>query len=129
MKHNRNTPQKQLIHNLINQNQNHPTADEVYELARQLNPTISRGTVYRNLNFLSETNEIRRLTMPTGPDHYDFRAGDHYHFLCRRCNKVFDTPLVYDSELNTVTPNMPGFKAEGHQLIIVGLCPACNSDK
>lgn len=126
MKQTRNTPQRQLIRGLMEGNRTHPTADEIYELARRKNPTISRGTVYRNLNLLSESGEIRRLSMPVGPDHYDSQMQNHYHFLCRCCNRVFDTGLPYDDQLNLVTPGIPGCKTEWHRLILVGLCPECN---
>jgi len=58
-------------------NYSHPTADEVYEMARKGNPNISRGTVYRNLNLLAENGEIARLNMPIGPDHYDCQTPHH----------------------------------------------------
>ncbi|MEG2453555.1 MAG: transcriptional repressor [Clostridia bacterium] len=36
------------------------------------NQTISRGTVYRNLNLLVDNNEIARLRMSIGANHFDF---------------------------------------------------------
>lgn len=124
IKQTRNTPQRQLIRSLLQDNINHPTADEIYELARKENPSISRGTVYRNLNLLSDCGEIRRLMMPIGPDHFDFNASHHYHFLCRCCNRVLDACLPYDEDLNMMSPS--GCKTEWHKLILVGLCSDCN---
>lgn len=126
MKQVRNTPQRNLIRELLEYNYSHPTADEIYELARKENPSISRGTVYRNLNFLAENEEITRLRMPLGPDHYDFQTQNHYHFLCRRCNCVIDAQIPYDNALNLETASIPGCKTEWHRLILVGLCPNCN---
>ena len=122
---NRNTRQRELIIRLMDGNYDHPTADEIYELARKEDPRISRGTVYRNLNLLAETGWIRRLAVNGGADHYDCRLKDHYHFVCRNCNKVFDTPIPYADSLNHTPVGMDGFKTEWHNLLLIGLCPAC----
>lgn len=126
MKQSRNTQQRKLIRDLLDNNYDHLTADEIYEIIRKKNPTISRGTVYRNLNVLSDSGEIRKLTMPTGPDHYDCMRENHYHFLCSECNCVLDVDLEYNSTLNEVTP--PGCKTEYHSLVLIGLCPKCNCE-
>ena len=122
----RNTPQRKLVLEIIQERKTHPTADEVYEIAREREPKISRGTVYRNLNLLAEQGEIRKLPMPTGPDHFDSMAERHYHFQCRCCGRVFDAELPYKDELNETVAALPGFKTEWHRLILVGLCPDCN---
>lgn len=126
MKQTRNTPQRSLILGLMENNYNHPTADEVYELARKQEPHISRATVYRNLNLLAEMGEIRRLSMPDGPDHFDCRMTNHYHFLCRSCKKVVDTILPYNEMLNFAEAGLPGYRTEWHRLVLVGFCPKCS---
>lgn len=127
VKQTRNTPQRELIRALLEGNALHPTAAEVYELARKAAPSIGRGTVYRNLNLLAEGGEIARLQMPLGPDHYDAVTRHHYHFLCRNCCCVLDTKIPYAPALNLETANVPGCKTEWHRLILVGLCPDCAS--
>lgn len=121
----RNTKQRQLVLGLVTDYGTHPTADEIYEQARDRDPRISRGTVYRNLNVLSEAGEIRKLNMPTGPDHFDCRMDNHYHFLCRSCHKVVDVNLPYKEQLNEAPPGLGGYTTEWHRLILVGLCPDC----
>ncbi|MEG2843734.1 MAG: transcriptional repressor, partial [Ruthenibacterium sp.] len=86
------------------------------------------ATVYRNLNLLADNEEITRLKMPLGPDHYDYHTKNHYHFLCRNCNRVLDTLIPYYDALNLETANIPGCKTEWHRLILVGLCPDCNTN-
>ena len=78
----RNTQQKRLILSLMDGNKNHPTADQIYELARQQDPHISRGTVYRNLHQLVEQNVLLKILVPNSSDHYDSRTYFHYHFYC-----------------------------------------------
>ncbi len=121
----RNTRQRDLIMALMKENYDHPTADQIYELARKADPKISRGTVYRNLNLLADKGQILRLTVASGPDHYDSRLDNHYHFICRNCHKVFDTPIPYEPSFSHTPESMKGFKTEWHNLLLVGLCPSC----
>ena len=121
----RNSQQRTLIAGIMKDNFGHPTADEVYEKARAQDPHISRGTVYRNLSLLTKRGEVRRLTMPDNPDHYDCRTDNHYHVLCRACGKVFDTPISYNEMYNDISKSMPGFETERHRLLFIGLCPDC----
>ena len=53
--------QREEIINILKESYAHPTAEEVYLLAKEKNPSISRGTVYRNLNFLVEKGEIIKM--------------------------------------------------------------------
>ncbi|MEG0512241.1 MAG: transcriptional repressor [Clostridia bacterium] len=125
MKQLRSTPQRRLVLSLLEGNYSHPTADEVYEMARVKEPRISRATVYRNLNLLADNDEIGRIPMPSGPIHFDCDAKHHYHFLCRKCLKVVDTDLPYYEALNNASASLPGYTTEWHSIVLVGLCPEC----
>ena len=122
----RNTVQRVLILSILEHNRTHPTADEIYRLACQKKPRISRGTVYRNLNLLVETGQIRRLTTPDGPDHFDRTLDNHYHFFCRNCRRMVDAALPYQEELNKASASLPGYHTECHRLLLIGLCPDCS---
>lgn len=56
----RNTKQRKLILEVVQAHQDHPSADQIYAEVRKLDPKISRGTVYRNLNLLADNGEIRQ---------------------------------------------------------------------
>lgn len=122
------TAQRKLVMELMRDNFSHPTADEVYYLARERDSHISRGTVYRNLNILSEAGELRKITMPRGADHFDNTTKNHYHFYCRVCKRVFDVPIPYNEELNLTPEGMEGFITEWHRVLFAGLCPQCNKN-
>ena len=53
--------QRELILKTLQENVIHPTADEIYHLARKEMPSLSLATVYRNLNQLAENNVIRKI--------------------------------------------------------------------
>lgn len=123
----RNTKQRNLVMELMEGNFSHPTADEIYELARKKNPKISRGTVYRNLNFLVESGNIQKIVVPDGADHYDSVLEMHYHFHCDSCGRMFDVPRSVSVEVGKASREMEseGFSVTGHNLIFTGICPDC----
>ncbi len=131
----RNTNQRKLILEIMDGNFSHPTADEIYEKARLLDPHISRGTVYRNLALLSQAGLLLKISIPNGADHYDSTLKNHYHFCCKSCNKMFDTPENSISKIKNIAAsisskmNEDGFLVEGHNLVFTGLCPECNKLK
>ena len=124
----RHSRQRELVLQVVRESHDHPVADVIYERAREADASISKGTVYRNLNLLDRLGEIRKLYMPIGPDHYDFNLKNHYHFICRCCNRVVDASMPYDERLNEAKSELPGFKTEWHRLILVGLCDECNKE-
>ena len=67
----RNTVQRSLVYEAVNRLKSHATADEIYEAIVSEHPSVSRGTVYRNLNQLAEEGEIRKILVPGGADRYD----------------------------------------------------------
>lgn len=126
----RNTNQRKLILDIMKDNYSHPTADEIYEKARELDSHISRGTVYRNLAFLVESGNLLKVTVPQGADHYDCTLSEHYHFNCTKCGRIFDAPEDIKVQFDAVSDQMSknGFTVNGHNLIFTGLCPDCNKD-
>lgn len=59
--------QRESIKASLMNRHDHPTADALYASIREEFPNISLGTVYRNLNLLVETGEIRKLTCGEAP--------------------------------------------------------------
>lgn len=82
--------QRELIYNQVMNNPIHPTADEVYSALKKDNPNLSLGTVYRNLNMLSELGMLQKLRIADGSDRFDGRTDKHLHMVCDKCGKVFD---------------------------------------
>lgn len=124
----RNSNQRKIVLDVMNENYSHPTADEIYEKARIQDSHISKGTVYRNLNILWKQGLVKKVSVPNGSDHYDFTLKEHYHFWCKNCQKIFDAPdnicVKIENAVSTMVEN--GFSVNGHDLLFTGLCPDCN---
>ena len=121
----RNTIQNTLVYEAVNKLQCHATADEIYDMIVQEHPTISRGTVYRNLNRLAEMGKIRKMEIPGGPDRFDHCCHDHCHVKCERCGRVFEVDMDYITGLEKNIRDTHGFAFTGYDILFRGICPEC----
>ena len=128
MKETRNTVQKDIIYQTVVKMKNHPTADMVLEEVHKIHSHISKGTVYRILNFLSEKEAIVHIRMPHGADCFDTRMDNHYHIRCVHCKKVQDVEVTADIELEPIKSSIIGFKITGHHIVFDGICVDCVTD-
>ena len=84
----RNTIKCALVLEAVNKLRCHATADEIYQAVVLEHPHISKATVYRNLQRLCETGEIRKRELPGEPDRFDHLSSNHYHAKCVRCGHI-----------------------------------------
>lgn len=127
MKELRNTKQREEVLHSVKALCNHPSAEEVYAHVRTNNPNISKGTVYRNLNLLTDLNEISKVEMPGNePDRFDVRTDNHHHAFCRICKKLYDFELDEDLSIKGHIVDKE-FLSEKSQLILTGICQDCLS--
>lgn len=124
MESQRNTKQRKLILAIVSNRYNHPTAEQIYLEAKEKNKKISRSTVYRNLSILVAQGKIIQTKLPTS-DHYEALNKDHYHFVCSKCDAIFDVPLDYDADANDSLAEKMGFKVTKHRTIFEGVCANC----
>lgn len=120
----RNTIQRQSILDAVLK-LDHPDADEVYSYLKESNPSISKGTVYRNLNLLAEERQILKVATSSGADRFDFVQPQHYHMRCTSCGKVFDAHLPLYQLPKELPTSCGSFSIETHTLELIGTCSDC----
>ena len=123
----RNTIQRSLVIEAVKELSGHVSADEVYDKIVKNYPSISRGTVYRNLNLLSDIGEIHKVEIPNGADLFEYRCHEHYHARCVKCGRVFDVNMDVITDLDKNIKDTKGFEFIGHDVIFKGICLECNT--
>jgi len=100
-------------------------------MVQQRLPRVSLGTVYRNLEMLSQTGIIGKIESPGAPMRFDWNVAPHHHVRCQRCGRVGDLHLHLpetvpgmDAFLGVRDPKS-GFVLTGYQVELVGLCRSC----
>ncbi len=121
----RNTYQRQVILEILKSTDIHPTADWIYERAREEIPNISLGTVYRNLKILKEEGYIIELN-DGKQSRFDGRIDKHYHFKCVKCGSIYDIEPE-DIEIEH-SLDAKGFSVSSMDINIVGICNKCNGE-
>ena len=115
--------QRELIYEALRQTEQHPTAEMIYQWLKPANPSLSLGTVYRNLNLLADEGAIRRMAFPV--ERYDAETMPHPHFCCDQCGAVYDLHLPYDAELDRQALLASGHDVTGHEVVFHGICTKC----
>lgn len=118
----RSTKQKQIIKDILLIERTHLTAQQVIDKINQKGIKIGRATVFRNLKYLVETNEIGYIPMGDGAAYFDYCVHSHYHFRCDNCKKLYDTPIKYKDELDSSLKN---FDVQRHEMTFYGICEQC----
>ncbi|MEJ2286365.1 MAG: transcriptional repressor [Desulfobacterales bacterium] len=121
----RMTRQRKVILEELRKVDTHPSADEVYDMVRRRLPRISLGTVYRNLEILSQNGRIQKLEIGGTQKRFDGNPANHYHLRCLHCDRVVDTPADIDVAVDHDFENATNFKITGHRLELIGICPHC----
>ena len=121
----RMTRQRKVILEELRMTSSHPTASKVYEMVKRRLPQISLGTVYRNLEILSERGLVRKIELGNAQRRFDGETSEHYHVRCLNCGRVDDVALEPITALEESVRRVTDYQILGHQLEFTGLCPEC----
>ncbi|MEZ5345337.1 MAG: transcriptional repressor [Pyrinomonadaceae bacterium] len=119
------TKQRQAVLQAINQSDKHLTANEVFEDARHLLPSISFATVYNSLDYLRKEGLIGEVRFGADAKRYDRNLSQHDHALCTSCGMLVDLELSLPEKLIKEAASSSKFEAESIELTLRGLCPGC----
>lgn len=105
----------------------HPDAETVYAAVKNKMPNVSIDTVYRTLASLEELNMIFRVDNQLPKARFDADKTPHHHFLCVKCNEVYDI-FLEESEKVSLPQNAEKFgDIKDINLQIRGICNKCKN--
>ena len=119
---------EQIYETLLN-NVVHPSAEYIYDILRQANSNISLATVYRNLNKMAQIGRIKRINGLEDRAHFDHNTFEHYHFICRKCGRIYDIPCDIAPDIIKKAQEETGFKIESHDIVFNGICRECSENE
>lgn len=120
----RGSAQRDCIIEFMRENYSHPTAYEIYESVKERFTRVSLGTVYRNLEYLTQNNIIKKVQKTGTIDRYDYVRGRHNHAMCSECGKIFDFYFPLDE---AAVQSAVGDKIliRDADFLVVGICAEC----
>lgn len=121
--------QRELILETLRHAHTHPTAEQLFVQVKKQMPSISLGTVYRNLNLLAEIGMIRRVESAGSTSiRYDGRNDEHCHLVCSSCGKIMDIDLEFFNGVDARLQQETGFMVAEHGIVLKGVCKECGVD-
>lgn len=117
--------QREIILDTLSKNAIHPTAEALLEFLKRDNSNVGMTTLYRNLNQLADAGLIKKIDGLEPSAHFDHNTFEHYHFICEKCQKVYDIPSSVAPDLVKNTTEATGFDITSHDIVFHGICSEC----
>ena len=87
------TSQRLEILKYLDNNRKHQSVEEIYNILKEKNPSLSKTTVYNSLQLLVKEGIIKSMSISNSELRYDFDNQNHHHFLCKKCGKIIDVDM------------------------------------
>ena len=124
------TPQREAtVRVLLEHEEDHLSAEDVYLLVKEKSPEIGLATVYRTLELLTELKIVDKINFGDGVSRYDLRqegaAHFHHHLVCMECGSVDEIQEDLLEDVEEIVEKQWNFKIKDHRLTFHGICHRC----
>jgi len=100
----------------------HINIDEIYEDVKELYPTLSLATIYKNIILMQTNNVIVEVPMNGEKSKYELKKDEHMHLICQECGTIQDTKMTKRTQEALFIEN---FKLNHSQINLYGVCNSC----
>jgi Fur family ferric uptake transcriptional regulator len=121
----RKTPQRDAIIEAAFGTTEHYTAEELLTMARKVDSSVSRATVYRTLPLLVECGVLREMDFGKDYKFYDpnyLEHPSHNHLICVDCNRIVEFEDQHIDLLESCITKRLGFSLASKNLRIEASC-------
>ena len=124
------TPQREAtVRVLLEHEEDHLSAEDVYLLVKEKSPEIGLATVYRTLELLTELKIVDKINFGDGVSRYDLRqegaAHFHHHLVCMECGSVDEIQEDLLEDVEEIVEKQWNFKIKDLRLTFHGICHRC----
>lgn len=121
---------KYMLEIFVNSDYRLLDASQIYDLIRKKNKKINFSTVYRNLEILTDSEIIEKITFNEETKYKLREQGPQYHLMiCTLCHKTKPLPFCPFGELETYIKNDTDFLPIKHHVEIYGYCKKCRQQQ
>ena len=122
------TAQRRLLFAILDSLGEHPTAEELYILARENDPDLNLSTVYRTLRWLEAENLVSARVFDEGRRQERFDPAlpsEHHHFMCTSCRSVIEFESNLFASIKSQFQELNGARVTTGSIVLYGLCGKC----
>ena len=118
----RMTEQRRVIAGVLEEAQDHPDTEELYNRASKIDPRISISTVYRTVALFEDAGIIERHDFRDGRARYEPAPESHHdHLIDMKTGKVIEFRSEEIEALQEVISRRLGYKLVDHRLELYGV--------
>jgi Fur family ferric uptake transcriptional regulator len=128
-------PRREIL-TILNENEGHLSAEDIYIQVHEKHPAIGLTTVYRTLDLLVQLGFVFKFDFGDGRARYElmekYSSKDHHHHLiCSRCSQIIDYTDFVGEEIELIRKTEHalsekyGYRIIDHMVQFYGLCGAC----
>lgn len=114
------TGQRKVILKVLGEAEDHPSVEDVYERAKDMDDSISIATVYRTLNLLDELDLVIRHEFQEGYSRYELNWDHHHHLIDLETGKVIEFQNDELEKLKIKIAKDLGYDLVDHRLELYG---------
>ena len=119
------TEQRRLIIDIVFDTEEHFTAEQLLDWARERDNSVSRATVYRTLPLLTESNLVHEMDFGKPYKFYDPNYSDnpnHNHLICEDCEKIVEFDSERIEKIENEIGDKLGFTVKSQNLQLTASC-------
>lgn len=123
------TTARALILEILETNQSHMTASQVFEAVKPRLPSLNMSTVYRSLEYLTHQGLISVADIGASMPIYEAATNTHHHLVCEGCKNIL---IMENEQVNDFFEKVAqkfNFTINTNHLILFGLCENCRNSK
>jgi Fe2+ or Zn2+ uptake regulation protein len=124
----RMTAQRRLLLSILETLGEHPTAEELFLLARQQDQSLNLSTVYRTLRWLESESLVsaRVFAEERRQERFDpALPSEHHHFMCTNCRNVIEFDTEQFDSIKLQFQAQSGADVQTGSIVLYGLCSDC----
>lgn len=114
------TGQRKVILKVLGDAKDHPSVEDVYDRAKDLDKSISIATVYRTLSLLDELDLVIRHEFQEGYSRYEVNWDHHHHLVDLETGKVIEFQNDELEKLKVKIAKDLGYDLVDHRLELYG---------
>lgn len=125
------TQRRAIINAMVENQEDHLSCDEIYNMVRKEYPELGIATVYRTLQLFEKLDIVYKLNFDDGYSRYELSIGSenhhHHHLICLNCGSVLEVKLDLLEALEEEIENEGQFTIVDHNVKFYGYCSKCRN--
>ena len=122
------TPQRSSVYRAVMNAENHPSADDIFQIVKHEYPNVTFDTVNRTLITFTQIGLLTVVESYKGARRFDPNFEDHHHMHCMRCGRIVDFKSDEFDQLRVPKKLMKKFATVlSSRVIFNGICLECQN--